>query len=80
MLNLTKNTLLLVDIAIMPSMQKKGIGAQVMKLLIMFAGSNQLKLELSVAKSNILAFTFYTKLGFKIISDQGYHIKMQHIG
>lgn len=78
MLQANKKRLLLVDIAIMPTSHKMGLGTKIMRMLIQHAKIQQISLELSVAKNNIIAFTFYAKLGFKVISDKDHHIKMQY--
>lgn len=80
MLNLNENTLLLVDIAITPSSQQKGLGTQIMCALIRYATSEKLELELSVSINNATALAFYIKLGFKVICHNGHHTRMQYFG
>lgn len=63
----------IVDISFSKKEISKGYGTSVLNDLILFAKSINLPLSLNVAMDNIIAMRLYIKLGFKLISQQGFH-------
>ena len=68
--------MLLIDIALLPEYQKKGIGLFLMKDLINEAKEKNQPIFLHVEKFNP-ALNFYHKLGFEIIEDKEVYLYMK---
>jgi len=66
----------IVDISIIPSLQKQGIGTQYLLSLIEEAQNKKMSIKLSVDKNNH-ALTLYKRLGFKIVADDQTHYAME---
>jgi ribosomal protein S18 acetylase RimI-like enzyme len=67
----------LLDIAILPEFQNRGIGAALVKALIEEAEEANLPLRHMVFQLNIDALRFYERLGFKTIEDVGAYLHME---
>ena len=64
----------LVDIALLPEFQNRGLGSQLIRELLS-AGK---PVELSVLQSNVRAIQLYLRLGFAIVADDGVYLRMTH--
>ena len=69
----------LVDIALLPDFQNRGLGGRWISALIAEARSLSLPLRLSVARGNP-ALRLYERLGFARTEDGPMYIEMQHHG
>lgn len=58
----------LVDIALLPAFQNRGIGAHLLREAIAEAGRAGVPLRCSVALNNVGSLRFHQRLGFKIVS------------
>lgn len=67
----------LLDIAILPEFQNRGVGAVLLKNLVAEAEQNGLPLRHMVFKMNTAAFRFYERFGFTPIDDVGAYIHME---
>jgi ribosomal protein S18 acetylase RimI-like enzyme len=72
----SKDHFYIVDIKILPSFQKQGIGTQYLLALIKEAKKKNKSVKLSVDKNN-RALTLYKRIGFKIITDEQTHYAME---
>jgi ribosomal protein S18 acetylase RimI-like enzyme len=64
----------LVDIAVLPGFQSRGIGTGVLKEAIANAGKARVRLCCAVAVSNASSLRFHERLGFRMVShDQVYY-------
>ena len=66
--------ILLVDIRIHPSAQRRGIGTQLLRQL---QSQSALPIRLSVSLTNPAACNLYTRLGFIQTAQSGMHIQME---
>ncbi len=66
----------IVDISILPSFQKQGIGTQYLLSLIEEVKAQKLSISLTVDKNNH-ALTLYKRLGFKVVTDDLTHYTME---
>ena len=67
----------LIDIAVMPEFQNKGVGTTLLKELINFAKKWKKPLRLSVLKYNPKALRLYERLGFSVISEDAMYKMME---
>jgi ribosomal protein S18 acetylase RimI-like enzyme len=75
-INKSDDNIHIVDISILPSLQKQGIGTQYLLSLIAAAKEKKLSINLSVDKNNPV-LTLYKRIGFKVISDDEIYYKME---
>lgn len=73
----SKGLLHLVNILILPKFQGQGIGAQVVKDLVLKAKGLQQPLMLGVFKVNLRAKRLYESLGFQVYDETDTHFKMK---
>ena len=66
----------LVDIALLPEFRNRGIGALLVQQLLDEGRERQLPVRLQVFKYGD-AVRFYERLGFRIVEDNGSHLKME---
>lgn len=67
----------LVDIAVMPEFQNKGVGTTLVEELIHFTKQCQKPLRLSVLKYNLNALRLYERLGFSVVSEDDMYNVME---
>ncbi len=73
----TPEQIRLLDIAILPEFQNRGIGATLLKSLLAESEQSGLPLRHMVFKLNTAALRFYQRLGFTQIDDVGAYIHME---
>ena len=66
----------IVDVALLPSFQRQGIGTMILKDLIAEADERGVPLRIHVERNNP-ALPFYIRLGFTVIEDMGVHYFME---
>ncbi|MFJ3073667.1 MULTISPECIES: GNAT family N-acetyltransferase [Pseudomonas] len=67
---------LLIDIALIPAFQKRGIGSALLEDLQRQADERELPIELSVEPYNP-ALQLYQRFGFKVINQAGVYLRMR---
>jgi GNAT superfamily N-acetyltransferase len=75
----TPEQIRLLDIAILPEFQNKGVGAVLLKSLVDESEAACVPLRHMVFKMNIDALRFYARFGFKPIEDVGAYIHMERV-
>ncbi|HEV2802038.1 MAG TPA: GNAT family N-acetyltransferase [Pyrinomonadaceae bacterium] len=73
----TDEQIRLLDIAILPEFQNRGIGATLLRKLLAESERTGLPLRHMVFKPNTAALRFYQRFGFKQIDDVGAYIHME---
>lgn len=73
----TPEQIRLLDIAILPEFQNRGIGATLLKSLLAESEQRNLPLRHMVFKMNTDALRFYARFGFSPIEDVGAYIHME---
>ncbi|MDQ1523713.1 MAG: hypothetical protein QOE47_1637 [Pyrinomonadaceae bacterium] len=73
----TPEQIRLLDIAILPEFQNRGIGAALLKSLLAESEERALPLRHMVFKLNTAALRFYERFGFSQIDDVGAYIHME---
>ena len=73
------NFIFVEEIQILPSMQNKGIGSNIIYELINKANSEKKEIYLEVLKSNTKALNFYTNNGFHKTGENETHFQLNHI-
>ena len=73
----TPEQIRLLDIAILPEFQNKGVGAALLKSLMAESEATGKPLRHMVFKMNTAAMRFYERLGFSPIEDVGAYIHME---
>lgn len=73
----TPEQIRLLDIAILPEFQNRGIGATLLKRLLAESEQSGLPLRHMVFKLNTAALRFYQRFGFKQIDDVGAYLHME---
>jgi ribosomal protein S18 acetylase RimI-like enzyme len=73
----TPEQIRLLDIAILPEFQNRGIGATLLKALVAESERSSLPLRHMVFKLNTAALRFYQQFGFSQIDDVGPYIHME---
>ena len=73
----TPEQIRLLDIAILPEFQNRGVGAALLKTLLAESERTNLPLRHMVFKLNTAALRFYARFGFSQIEDVGSHIHME---
>ncbi len=71
-----KNSICLIDIALMPQFKNKGLGSKLLKELLFEAQQTQKKVVIHVEKFNP-AYQWYVKHGFHQVEDKGVHQYME---
>lgn len=66
----------LVDMAIFPEYQGKGIGTHLVKGLLAEARLSNLVVELGAFKTNLSAIKLYERLGFTRVSENNTHVRL----
>ena len=66
----------IMDIALLPSYRKMGIGSSLMTQILDEAAKNQLPVTIHVERFNP-ALTLYERLGFRLVEDRGIHYFMK---
>ena len=69
----------LLDIAILPEFQNRGIGAALLNSLVAESERSGLPLRHMVFKLNTAALRFYERFGFKQIEDVGAYLHMERV-
>jgi len=67
----------LLDIAILPQYQNRGIGSALLKDLIAEARETRRPLRHMVYKFNLAALRFYQRLGFSLLEEAGLYLHME---
>lgn len=75
-IDVTKSYLHLIDIALLPAFQGRGIGHQLVQSLLTYASALTYDVHLSVQKNNIVAKNLYTSQGFKMVNEDDVFEKM----
>lgn len=70
----------LVDIAVLPNYQGRGLGAAVLRQILKKASASSKRARLHVARINVRAFDFYRRLGFEVKGGDEVYIEMQATG
>lgn len=73
----TEKEILIIDIALLPEFQHRGIGLACMQHLLAEAEKKGLPVRLHVERFNHRALEFYKKTGFKIIQDQDVYLFLE---
>jgi len=73
----TPEQIRLLDIAILPEFQNRGVGAVLLKTLLAESEARGLPLRHMVFKMNTAALRFYERFGFSPIEDVGAYIHME---
>lgn len=73
-----KDEIRLVDIALLPRYQRKGIGSKLLKDVLDEGSAKNLPVRIHVEHNNP-ALTLYVQLGFKHIEDQGVYFLMEWV-
>ena len=75
----TPEQIRLLDIAILPESQNRGVGAALLKSLLAESEAKGLPLRHMVFKMNTAALRFYARFGFSPIEDVGAYIHMERV-
>ncbi|MBV9761653.1 MAG: GNAT family N-acetyltransferase [Acidobacteriaceae bacterium] len=75
--DVSKSELHLVDIAILPGQQGRGLGAAVLQWILESAEASKKAVSLYVARMNVRAIEFYRRLGFREIGGDEVYIEMR---
>ena len=73
----TPDALLIVDIALIASQRRRGIGASLVNGVLVEARAAGLPVRLSVFASNAAALRFYLRLGFKPIESSAIGMRLE---
>jgi ribosomal protein S18 acetylase RimI-like enzyme len=73
-----KDEIRIVDISLVPEVQQKGLGSQILREILAEASTKQQPVRIHVAQDNP-ALHLYVRLGFKHVSDAGYYQLMEWI-
>ncbi len=76
----TDEEIRLVDLALLPSTRRHGLGTRLLADLIAEAAAAGKPLRLSVPKHNTAARRLYERLGFALTGEIGTHYRMEHGG
>ena len=77
MVNRSDEAILLVDIALLPPFQNRGIGTTLMRQLFKESAETRKPVRLQVLKFNQHAERLYTRLGFAQTGDNGMYLDME---